>query len=187
MDEIFKIIKERRSVRNFSDKPIKKELLQKIIDAGNQAPSGGNVQPWRFVVISDSKVKKQLVTNAIPIYKKWLEGTGEEFQKMRKSIDDVIEDSIYYKADVVVFVIGTGEMAFSMDCPMVCQNMMLAARALGIGSCWTYIGQMGVNDEIKKILEMKEEEQIFGPIVMGYPEGDFPEAPIKKEANVKYI
>ena len=71
---------------------------------------------------------------------------------------------------------------------MVCQNIMLAAYSFGIGSCWVGFGQMALeDDEVKEALEIKENERVFGPILLGYPKGGFPEAPKKKAPVVKWI
>ena len=68
---------------------------------------------------------------------------------------------------------------------MVCENMMIAARELEIGSCWVHFGQMGMNEEILKMLEIKKNKKVFGPKIFEYPKGEFPETPVKKDANVK--
>jgi nitroreductase len=84
-------------------------------------------------------------------------------------------------------VIGTGG-TMDMDCPMVCENMMLAAHSLGLGSCWVQFGQMALeNPEIRQALELKEGEKVYGPIVFGYPRDGFPPPPPKKEPLVKRI
>jgi nitroreductase len=87
---------------------------------------------------------------------------------------------------VIVFVIGTGRYAHH-SCPLACQNMMLAAHSMGLGSCWVGFGSMVTDDEeTMKILDMEEDETIFGPILLGYPEG-YPERPHKKEPAVKWV
>jgi nitroreductase len=90
---------------------------------------------------------------------------------------------MYWFAPVVIFVIGT----FPAECHMVCQNMMLAAQSLGLGSCIVGFGSMVTGDpEIVKTLELTGSEKIVGPIVLGYPE-IFPECPQKKDPVVKWI
>jgi nitroreductase len=189
MNEVLKTISERRSVRSYQKKGIPREIIMKIIEAGNQAPSGMNSQPWRFVVVEDDAFHKRLLDTAIPNAKRLLEDVKrtnpERYQLIMKRYEE-LEDPIYYSAPVIIFVIGRGRYA-DLSCPLACQNMMLAARSLGIGSCWVYFGSLVTEDEeIRKALELKDDEKIFGPIVFGYPE-QFPEPPEKKPPVIKWI
>ena len=187
MNKVIENIKKRRSVRAYEAKPIPKDILMQIIDAGNSAPSGANTQGWRFVVIEDEAFRKKIATLALPRYKKWLENAPAQLKEMRKEVDAKTSDPVYYCAPVVVFVIGSG-MSTDLDCPMVCQNIMLAARSFDIGSCWVFFGQLALDDsETKKALEIKDNERVFGPILLGYPKGGFPDSPPKKPAVIKII
>ena len=181
-------INNRRSVRNFTNKEISKEILETIIKAGNMAPSGSNVQPWRFVVITDPSARQKLAELALPRYSEWLGKADPQMQERRREVDKITPDPIYYSAPAIIFVIGQGTFN-SFDCPMVCENMMLAARSLGIGSCWVFFGQLIIdNPEIRQLLELKADEKVFGPLVLGYPkDGVFPPCPPKKDANVKWV
>jgi nitroreductase len=116
-----------------------------------------------------------------------MEKSNETLREMRKDIDSKVSDPVYYGAPVVLFIIGSG-MTADLDCPMVCQNIMLAARSLGIGSCWVYFGQLVLDDaKVREALALKEGEKVYGPILLGYPKDGFPNAPEKKAAEVKYI
>jgi nitroreductase len=99
---------------------------------------------------------------------------------------DELEDPIYYSAPVILFVIGTSRFA-DLSCPLACQNIMLAARSLGLGSCWIQFGSLVTNNkQIKKRLGLTKGEKIFGPIILGYPK-KFPKPPPKKKPQVKWI
>lgn len=188
MNQVTENIFSRRSVRAYLDKAIPKETLEEIVKAGNAAPSGMNAQDWRFVVITDRGERQKLAKLAVPRLEKWLEkNANESFKERRRKISSEIPDPIYYSAPAVVFVIGKGNMA-PYDCPMVCENMMLAARSYGIGSCWVLFGSLVIDDkEVRKLLELKDEEKVFGPILFGYPKDGFPPPPAKKEPVVKWV
>ena len=65
---------------------------------------------------------------------------------------------------------------------------MLAARSLGIGSCWVNFGQLALDDPgVKAELELQAGEKVYGPLVLGYPQGEFPPAPPKKPLKVKWF
>jgi len=189
MNDVLRVIAERRAVRSYEPKPVPKNVINKIINAANQAPSGMNSQPWRFVVVTDKRFHKKLTETAIPKSKKVLQSLKktipERYDAIMKRYDE-LEDPIYYSAPVIIFVIGTGSFA-DLSCPLACQNIMLAARALGLGSCWIHFGSFVTgNKAIKKRLGLTKGEKIFGPIVVGYTR-NFPQAPPKKKPRVKWI
>lgn len=188
MNQVIETIMKRRSVRLYESKPIPKEILQIVMNAGNAAPTGGNAQNWRFVVVENKSFREKLLSLGIPRYKKWMEKAPKDLADMRKEIDAVASDPIYYDAPAIVFVIGSG-MTSDLDTPMVCENIMFAARSLDIGSCWVYFGQLPLDDqEVRDALEMQEGEKVYGPILLGYPRGgEFPASPNKKDAVIKWI
>jgi len=208
MNPVIEAIKKRRSVRSFKDKSVPKDIIEMLIDAGNWAPTGCNYQPWRFVVVTDPNARLKLLTAARPSYRKSIEGFMDARGHLREHLTEMLprclgwasegyeslvnsllemEDAVYYSAPVIIFVIGSPPLTVDVDCTMACQNIMLAAHSLGLGSCWVGFGSRINHDpEIVETLELKEKERIFGPIVVGYPE-ILPDPPEKKEATVKWI
>ena len=186
MNQTIDTILNRCSVRSFDPNPIPRETLDQIIQCGSAGPSGANNRAWRYVVVTDPKLRKKLITQSTPLYKKWLEGMPDNFKKMRVEVDKT-PDPIYYGAPTIVFVVGKGFTA-DMDCPMACQNMMLAARSLGIGSCWVHIGQLVIGDpEARSSMEIADDEKVFGPIILGYSKGGFPGPKEKSPLPVKWF
>jgi nitroreductase len=188
-NEILKAIHTRRSIRAYESKKVSKDNINTIIEAGNNAPSAMNSQPWRFVVVEDEALHKEMVKTAIPNAKKILEHVKtlnpERYQQIMKRYEE-LEDPIYYSAPAIIFVIGSGIYA-DLSCPLACENMMLAAFSLGLGSCWVQFGSLVTdNEKIKKALDLKEDEKIFGPIVIGYPKV-IPEPPEKKAPETAYL
>jgi nitroreductase len=187
MNTVINTIVNRRSVRFYKDTQIPRDEMEAIIRAGNYAPTGAGTQMWRFVIIEREKFREKLAKLAFPRYKKWMENAPEGFKAIRDKIDSEVQDPVYYSAPAIVFVIGSG-MTSDFDCPMVCENMMIAAKSLGIGSCWVYFGQLVLDDpEVREELGMQEGEKVYGPILLGYPEENLPERAPKKEPLVKWI
>jgi nitroreductase len=84
---------------------------------------------------------------------------------------DEPKDLIYYNAPAILFVIAPPK--HSICCALACENVMIAATPLGLGSCYVGFGSMVTgNAEVVKALELKDDEQIFGPILLGYPKDD---------------
>jgi len=189
MNEIIKAINTRRSVRSYEQKKVAKDIIHTIIEAGNNAPSAMNSQPWRFVVVEDEALHKKMLGAAIPNAKNLLKpletSNPERYQLIMKRYEE-LEDPIYYSAPAIIFVIGNGPYADS-SCPLACENMMLAAHSLGLGSCWVAFGSLITgDDEIRDALDLKDDEKIFGPVIIGYPQG-VTEPPDKKPPEVKWI
>ena len=187
MTQTIETILDRRSIRFYESKQIPRDTMEKIIECGDAGPSGANNRGWRFIVVQEEAFRKKLVEKGMPIYQKWLENMPQSFKDLRKEIDKS-PDPIYYGAPTIVFVAGKGNTA-DFDCSMACQNMMLAARSLGIGSCWVYIGQLVLADpSIKAEFNLADDEKVYGPIVLGYPKDNrFPPRPENPKAPVIWM
>ncbi len=188
MNPVMETIAERRSVRSYESKPVPHDILVQLIEAANQAPSGMNTQPWRFVVVENPDLKQKLVDIAVPNSLKYLEGFKESnpalFEAIVKRYAE-LPDPVYYSAPAIIFVIGCGSYAGD-SCPMACYALMLAAHSFGIGSCWVKLGSLVTdNPEIVQALGMKEDECIYGPILLGYPKAS-PAAPPKKVPAIQW-
>lgn len=193
-------MKKRYSVRLFEQKPVSKEILNQIIEAGNLAPSSGNTkhieqagqkktiidyQPWRFVVVQNSEFQKKLFSTIEPFRSNFYDGLKtsvpemyDRAMKLTEAMDEP-KDLIFYSAPVVVYVIGSAGNA--TGCAMVCENIMLAAVSFGLGSCYVGFGALVKdNPEIVNTLELTEGERIYGPIVLGYPKVN----PTQKQAKI---
>jgi nitroreductase len=189
MNAVIEAIKTRRAVRAYETKPVPRDVLNMIIEAGNEAPSAMNSQPWRFVVVEDAAAKKKLLAAALPkakaITEKVKDMDPERYEAIKKRYAE-LPDPVYYSAPAIVFVIGRGMYA-EHSCPLACENMMLAAHSLGLGSCWVGFGAMVTDDPaVRGLLELKEGDAIFGPILLGYPK-THPPRPPKKDPKVKWI
>ena len=205
MNPVLEAIKTRRSVRSYKTDPVPRDVIETIIDAGNWAPTGHNLQRWRFVVVKDKEFRRKLIEATLPTWKSvigsWTDSKDDQFREYLTGLGTrclgwpslsyeetvaqlvELEDGMYWSAPVVIFVIGTAPQ----ECAMVCQNVMLAATSLGLGNCIVGFGaQVTGNAEIVEALELKENERIFGPIVVGHSE-IYPEPPRKKEPVVKWI
>jgi nitroreductase len=183
MNPVIEAIHNRMSIRSYEPRPIPRDVINTIIEAGNQAPSRGRqekgskeflFQPWRFVVIEDPEFKTKLVQTTLPFWKNMTESmkethpeTYEQVMKQYEAMDEP-KDMVYYAAPVILFVIGpTG---FDVSCALACENIMIAATSLGLGSCYVGFGAMVTgNANVVQALELKDNEQIYGPIVLGYP------------------
>ena len=167
-----------RSVRSFKPDPVPKETIIRVLREASMAASGSNTQPWEFVVIQDRDVKTRLKE---PMLKRWLERLGGATgmsQRMKETYDEATEMlRNNEKVPVLIYCcldlnrIGRGEeVRYASIYPGV-QNLMLAAHALGLGTCLTIHGSTPTRGEpeVKKILGMPENIKIACLVYMGYP------------------
>ncbi len=162
-DDPLWVLRERRSVRKFSNAPVSKEVVEKILDFSRLAPSGGNLQPWRFYITSDGEKKKKLaqasygqehvfqapwvvVITAVP------EESGKEYGERGRALYSI------------------------QDTAALATYVMLTAKAFNIDTCW-----VGAFDEekVREIVGIPESERPVVIIPMGYGE-ETPEVPERK-------
>ncbi len=178
----------RRSIRDYLETPLSEQSIRKIIDAGRYAPTGLNLQPWRFVVVQNKEMLKKLSNYAQPILVKNLEGRNDAGAvNFLKRVQDK-NFNLFYNAPVLILVIGSKNNALTdYDCSMCAGNMMLAAQSLGIGSCW--IGGAAViqhSEELMEELKITKDYKIVAPLIFGYPK-TMPPIPEKRDPVIFWI
>ena len=135
----------RRSIRRYEKSEIPNDVLNKILEAGRQAPSAANRQPLRFIVLTDDNIKNELS-----------KGFFNRF----------IKDSHL----TIVGCANTGDILTGkwsvVDTVIALQNMVIAAWAMGVGSCW--IGDFN-EDRIKQLLKIPNKWKVVALVSFGYP------------------
>jgi|YelNatPaOPRAMG01_1025707.scaffolds.fasta_scaffold10481_2 nitroreductase len=157
---IFEAIFGRRSVRKFKKEEIDERLIGLMLFCATQAPSAGNTQDWVFIVVKDEEIKRKLAKAALD------QDFIAEAPVVIVACSDLKKISLRYEE--------RGERLYSaQDVAAATQNLMLAAYALGLGSCW--VGAFD-EEEVKFILELPENIRPLVIIPVGYPD-EKPEAP----------
>ena len=165
----------RRSTRKFRESDIEREKLDLIIEAGRHAPSGGNSQATRFIVICDRKVLDEL---AVMIQAEFAsrEVTPGMYRSMANNINAAKRGALvfHYNAPVLIVTANKKDYGNNMaDCACALENMMLMSNALDLGSCW--INQLKWLNEDTRLLEyfrnlgLEDDERIYGAVAVGYP------------------
>jgi len=143
MDAI-EAIKTRRSVRKYLDKEVPKELLETIVDCGRLSATARNEQPWEFIVIVDKELKRKVAEQT---------DNGKFISEAGACIAVVCKDTKYYIED--------GSAAT--------QNILVSARALGLGSCWVAGDKKPYCASILKLLNVPESYRLVSLVAIGYP------------------
>ena len=168
----------RRSTRNYKPDPVEQEKLNKILEAGRRAPSGGNNQTSHFFVIRNREVLDRLVEMTEKAFAT-MEVTENTYASMKHSINASKKGGYVfcYNAPILIVVANRKDYGNNIaDCACAIENMMVAANALDLGSCW--INQLKWLNEETEIVEylrsfgMKEDERVYGAVIIGYPATD---------------
>ncbi|MEM2105387.1 MAG: nitroreductase family protein [Candidatus Bathyarchaeia archaeon] len=161
--DVLEAIKGRRSIRAFKRQNIPEETVNKLIEAACWAPSAGNIQPWEFIIVRNSEIKRKLVDAAL----------GQEF---------------IAEAPVVIVVCANEERSARgygsrgknlyciQDTAASIQNIHLAAYSLGLGTCW--IGAFR-EEEARKALKIPDGVRPVAIIPVGYPD-ETPQPPRRR-------
>jgi len=144
--DILEAIKGRRSIRKYNKLPISEEQVTQILEAGRWAPSRGNSQPWKFIVLKDVQ-ERMALAEAIP--------TGKFLAEAPLGIAVVIN----LKASKHPEQEGAAAI----------QNMLLAAYALGLGACWISVYGTDSEEKAKQILQIPAEEWLLSLVSIGHP------------------
>jgi nitroreductase/NAD-dependent dihydropyrimidine dehydrogenase PreA subunit len=184
----------RRSVRNFKDQPVPETLIRRVLEAGRFAPSAGNCQPWKFIVVTNKALidemnqavynglnamyiaykHDELVKNLVPMYEADPNPGTYDPRVIVGGIGAVVRGylPVFLNAPVVILVAGD-ERAISgpqINVGICGQNMNLVANSLGIKACWVGFSQViNMVPPLKEKLGLKEPWRISTAMVLGYP------------------
>ena len=180
----------RRSVRNFTDDRVPDEVIGEILRAGTYAPTAANTQPWRFVVIRNQELINRYGQRA---KKLWVEQFKDTTDPRYVSLTRVMsrpEMEVFYGAPVLILVFSAPDaLRGDIDCALAAENMMLAARSLGIGSCWIGLASpLGTDPEFRKEIGVPDNHTLIAPLIFGYPLKEYTRAPPRdNEVLLKWI
>ncbi len=147
--DVLTAIQGRRSIRKYSDKAVEEDKLNLVLEAARLAPSAGNWQDWKFIVVKDKKLRAKLADAA----------EAEQFVK---------------QSPVVIVACGTkpepvmacGQHKYTVDLSIATSYMTLEAHELGLGTCW--LGHF-YEDKVKETLNIPDSVRVVALLSLGYP------------------
>ena len=190
---VIEAVKERRSIRNFKPVPVPDAVILQLLECARLAPSASNSQPWRFVVIKDSVIKKKLVEYAYNL--RFIEfapciivccvDLSVRTQKnAKRRITELVIDGAYADIGDISYILPEilnpdidpsqllNECEFG--CAIAAEHIVLAAISMGLGTCW--IGMLE-NDKVHQLLNLPEEIRVVKLLALGYPAQSPPPRP----------
>jgi nitroreductase len=199
--DLFDAIAGRTSIRKFKDQPVPDEDIGQILDAGRLAPSANNTQPWSFLVIKDKAVLANMAEGVRQQIDRMIPHAEDEKQAQRLAAYKGTYYTFFEKAPLVIAVFmegydaGTntllGRMGYSAEDIMrlrpnpglqsvaaAIEHMLLAAHALGYGSCWM-TGPLVAQEAFEELLGYGKEKTIAALLPVGIPD-EHPQARPRK-------
>ncbi len=179
----FDVIQERRSTRKFKSTPVPKEHIDKMLDAAHLAPTAGNQQPWKFLVVRDRSTLDQLqaecISHSLKAYKERENPGPEELETKREEVNEYYADFLSAPLYIVVLVDSNSNYpSYNVhDGPLAAGYLILAARALGYGTVFT---TDSIPEELtRKVFRTPDNYKRVCILPIGVPE-NWPEARPKK-------
>ncbi len=189
MTDLLEAIKERRSIRKYLPQPVPSKLVEEVLVAAGWAPSAHNSQPWRFIVLNNAFVKRDL---ADAMAKEWAadsikDGKTVEAQMYKERVER------FANAPILILACSTmeGLRKFPDKQRQMCerdlaiqsfgaaiQNLLLTAHAAGLGACW-YCAPGFCRETVRKVLKIPDSVEPQAFVILGYP-AETPSVPPKK-------
>ena len=164
------LLKKRRSIRDYEDKEVSLETIREIIRECCLAPSSGNGQPWRFIIISDKAVIKILSNES---KRNLLADLIQNPESPSKKYEEILRDpnfNVFYNAPCLVYFLGHNDVrSLDVDCALAASYFMFSALEKGLGTCWIGLGKFIQAPDIRCLIGMPDNYRIVAPIIIGYP------------------
>lgn len=183
----------RRSIRNFRDKPVNRDKLNKLLEIATYAPSAKNMQPWHWVVIQESSEVKRLAGLVID----WMRAVIKEKPELarQKAFDRAVaawkrgKDPVCRGASHLIVVHADKNWAFgSEDCSCALTFIDLFAPLLGLGTCWAGYFYTAANayQPLFEALGVHPDHRVFGAMMVGYPKFTYHRLPLRNPPRVTW-
>lgn len=185
IDAFINLLKSRRSIRAYKPDPVPDEYVQKIIEAARWAPSGGNSQPWEFIVIKKKEIRARIADLFVESTRsiRQAELTREKELRVPGLEREVTEPGF---KNAPVFILLCGDPRLNEAFPLLAYQtrgaeiltsnlasaflcMQLAAKSLGLGSQWISATGGLMEDPLKNLLNVPKEFKIYDMMAAGYP------------------
>ncbi len=189
------VILRRRSVRKYKKEQVPQWMVKRILEAGRFAPSAGNSQPWKFIVLRDQKLIDELTEDVVKatqkgcqlLARKWMQPLIKPMIRMKPnrfhptpfSVMPLLADGklgLYFGAPTVILILKDvrGVSNPDLDCGIAGQNMVLAAHSMGLGTCWVGFTKMALeaDKKWKRFFNIEFPYEFISSIALGWPSGN---------------
>ncbi len=172
--DLFEAIKARRSIRKYSEQPVEKEKLDAVLEAVRMAPSWANLQCWRMIIVRDKDAKMRI--SELSYVDSYFSPKGYKSNPSKKALADA-PLVIVLCADPGQSGSIRGQNYYLTDCGIAAENLMLAARAQGLGTVFVGIYE---EEKLKQLLNVPPSIRVVGLFPLGYPLEEKKDGPLRK-------
>jgi len=186
--DVFEAIATTRAMRRLDpDRSVAEEDIWRVVEAATKAPSGGNAQPVRWTVVTDAERRRQLGEIYAecwkPVHDRYASAAGgdERMSRVLRSADHLGD----HMGDAPVIVLPCSKGGDPASVFPACQNLFLAARAIGLGTTLTTVHRLN-EQGVRDVLGIPDDVTVWAMIPMGYPLGNWGEAQRRPVEDVTY-
>jgi nitroreductase len=184
MADYFELLKTRRSIRDFEDKNVPLDVIRDIIRESCLAPSSGNQQPWRFIIINDRSLIKRLSDESKKNLVSYMERNPDAPVKKYENALRNRYFNVFYNAPCLIYILGLKAIGSArIDCALAASYLMFSAAARRLGTCWVALGGHIQDPGLLEEIGMPEDCKIVAPIIVGYPK-NIPDVPGRMEPQM---
>ena len=181
------VLLKRRSIRKYLDKPVEMDLLKNIVHESTLAPSAGNEQPWKFIIVQNHDVLLKISEDCKENLLSRIAANAHDYAKKYKHMLQNETFNIFYNAPCLVLILGERHVKnLLFDCTLAASYFMMSAAAKGLGTCWINFAKELTNPALLEQIGVPENHKIIAPIIVGYP-AIVPPPPKRKTAPILKI
>lgn len=189
-------IYQRRAVRSYLPDPVVEPTINRLLDAAVHAPTAMHLEPWSFVVVQDRAVLQRLSNRAKAMmvaeataHRDLLRAPGATPDGRHLAMLEDPKFNIFYDAGTLIVICGKPLGQFvTADCWLAVENLMLAACALGLGTCCIGFALPALHsDEVKRELGIPAGTDAVSAVIVGVPRGDTPVVPRKSPEILRWL
>ena len=182
--DFFELLSMRRSIREFEDKDVPREIIEAVIDDSIKAPNGGNRQPWSFIIITNRACIRRLSDASKRRVLEIIEKDPDFYMNRYEPALRNEQFHVFHNAPCLIYICGQRDQPTLVeDCGLLASYLMLSATARGLGTCWIAMGGRMNDPEILNEIGLPEDYRIVAPIIMGYPK-KIPDIPERKAPHI---
>lgn len=184
MADYEKLLRERRSVRDFTEQSVPTDLIHALIEESTLAPNASNEQPWKYTVVRDKLVMQRLSDESKKNILARIENNPADPSARYAQVLRNVTYNVFYNAPCLVIISGEkGRRNLHVDCALAAGYLMMSATARGLATCWINMGADIQAPELRSLLGLDDTLEIVAPIILGYPKR-IPSAPKRNQPEI---